>query len=61
MRFGAVGDKGGGEAEVWGVKGKDSLDVGEHEIVRMSIVNGVIVYLGGGRSRSRGEGGMGSG
>ena len=61
MGLGAVGDEGGGEAKVWGVKGKNSLDVGEHEIMRMSIVDGIIAYLGGGRSGCRGEAGMGSG
>lgn len=29
--FRAVGDEGGGEAEVGGVEGEDALDVGEHE------------------------------
>ena len=31
MRFGAVGDDAGGDAEVGGVEGEDAGDVGEHE------------------------------
>lgn len=61
MGFGAVGDEGGGEAKVWGVESEDALDVGEHEVVRVFIVDGVVVCLGRGRSRCGGEGGVGSG
>ena len=31
MRFGAVGDDAGGDAEVGGVEGEDALDVREHK------------------------------
>lgn len=50
MGFGAVGDEGGGEAEVRGVESEDALDVREHEDVGVVgegfIISAVGVRLG---------------